>query len=141
MYVTYTYVTYVANSPLRVWEALTDPDLTAHYEGHSNISDWEVGSRLTMTFGSPGDSQPAQGPTKLIFEIEPYHEIVRLTVMHENPADSDALDAVSRGWSAACANLKSLLEDQPGAAAGEVGVPTAPRPGQMARNDLRSTKS
>ena len=110
MYATYTYVTYVASSPARVWEALTDSDLTAQYGGHSNISDWQVGSRLTMTFDSPGDSQPAEGPTKVIFEIEPYHEIVRLTVMHENLADSDALDAVSAGWPAACANLKSLLE-------------------------------
>ena len=110
MYATYTYVTYLASSPKRVWEALTDPDLTAQDGGHSNISDWEVGSRLTMTFDPPGDSQPAEGPTKVIFEIEPYHEIVRLTVMHENLADSDALDAVSGGWPAACANLKSLLE-------------------------------
>ena len=127
MYATYMYVTYVESSPERVWEALTDPDVTAQYWGPSNISDWQVGSRLTMTLDCPGDSQPAQGPTKVTFEIEPYHEIVRLTVMHENLADSDALDAITPGFPAACANLKSQLET-PRAAAGAAGDPCPAAP-------------
>ena len=131
----YVYVTYIESTPQRVWEALTDADLTAQYWGHSNVSDWQVGSawehrrvdgsgiadvagtvleaqpprRLTMTFDSAGDA-PAQGPSRVTFDIEPYHEIVRLTVTHENLAGPDALDAVSAGWPAVCANLKSLLE-------------------------------
>jgi uncharacterized protein YndB with AHSA1/START domain/DNA-binding transcriptional ArsR family regulator len=129
------YVTYIESSPERVWDALTDPDLTAQYWGHSNVSDWQVGSswehrridgsdivdvtgtvlesvaprRLVMTFDAPGDPPP-WGPSKVTFEIEPYHEIVRLTVTHDNLADHDALEAVSAGWPAVCANLKSLLE-------------------------------
>jgi uncharacterized protein YndB with AHSA1/START domain/DNA-binding transcriptional ArsR family regulator len=132
---TYVYVTYIESSPERVWEALTDADLTGQYWGHSNVSDWQAGSswehrrvdgsgivdvsgtvlestpprRLTMTFDAPGDT-PEWGPSKVTFDIEPYHEIVRLTVTHENLADSDALEAVSAGWPAVCANLKSLLE-------------------------------
>jgi uncharacterized protein YndB with AHSA1/START domain len=131
----FVYVTYIESSPERVWRALTDPDLTAQYWGHSNVSDWRVGSRwehrrvddsgiadvigtvlesvpprqLTMTFDDPGRTPPL-GPSKVTFEIEPYHEIVRLTVIHENLADSDSLEAVSNGWPAVCANLKSLLE-------------------------------
>lgn len=131
----YVYVTYIESSPERVWDALTDADLTAQYWGHSNVSDWQAGSpwehrrvdgsgtadvigtvlesapprRLTMTFDAPGDI-PAWGPSKVTFDIEPYHEIVRLTVTHENLADTDALEAVSAGWPAVCANLKSLLE-------------------------------
>jgi hypothetical protein len=69
------------------------------------------------------------------FDIEPCHEIVRLTVTHENLPDQDALEAVSAGWPAVGANLKSLLE------AGHV-LPRAPwemhadlRAAQMARND------
>ena len=46
----------------------------------------------------------------MTFDIEPYHEIVRLTVTHENLASQDALDAISAGWPAVFANLKSLLE-------------------------------
>jgi uncharacterized protein YndB with AHSA1/START domain len=40
----YVYVTYIESSPERVWAALTDPDLTAEYWGHSNVSDWQAGS-------------------------------------------------------------------------------------------------
>ena len=156
----YLYVTYIESSPERVWAALTDPDLTAEYWGHSNVSDWQAGSpwehrrvdgsgiadvtgtvleslpprRLTMTFDAPGEA-PAGGPSKVTFDIEPYHEIVRLTITHENLADGDALDAISAGWPAVCANLKSLLET------GHV-LPRAPwemhaalRAAQMARND------
>ncbi len=131
----YVYVTYIESSPELVWKALTDEDLTAEYWGHSNVSDWQVGSgwehrrvdgsgiadvigtvlesdpprRLRVTFDEPGDPAP-HGPTTVTFDIEPYHQIVRLTVTHENLPDDDALAAVSLGWPAVCANLKSLLE-------------------------------
>ncbi len=155
-----SYVTYIESSPERVWEVLTDPDLTGQYWGHSNVSDWQAGSRwehrrvdgsgiadvigtvlesvpprrLTLTFDAPGEVAQG-GPSTVTFDIEPYHEIVRLTVTHENLAGSDALEAVSAGWPAVCANLKSLLET------GHV-LPRAPwemhaelRAAQMARND------
>ena len=156
----YVYVTYIESSPERVWTALTDADLTAAYWGHSNVSDWQPGSewehrrtdgsgvadvigtvleavpprRLTLTFDAPGDTPPG-GPSLVTFEIEPYHEIVRLTVTHENLPGAGALEAVSAGWPAVCANLKSLLET------GHV-LPRAPwemhaelRAAQLARND------
>ena len=41
---------------------------------------------------------------------EARHEIVRLTVTHENLAGDEAWEAISAGWPAVCANLKSLLE-------------------------------
>jgi uncharacterized protein YndB with AHSA1/START domain/DNA-binding transcriptional ArsR family regulator len=161
----YVYVTYIESSPEQVWQALTDPDLSAQYWGHSNISDWAVGStwehrrvdgsgiadvfgtvleaapprRLTMTFDAPGATPPG-GPSLVTFEIEPFHEIVRLTVTHENLADGDALEAISAGWPAVCANLKSLLET------GHV-LPRAPwemhaglRAAQMSRSDRPSAK-
>jgi len=131
----YVYVTYIEATPERVFEALTDADLTATYWGHSNVSDWQPGSgwehrrvdgsgiadvtgtvlesvpprRLAVTFDTPGEHRP-EGPSRVTFEIEPFHEIVRLTVTHENLADNDALEAVSAGWPAVFANLKSLLE-------------------------------
>jgi uncharacterized protein YndB with AHSA1/START domain/DNA-binding transcriptional ArsR family regulator len=156
----YVYVTYIESTPEQVWAALTDADLTAQYWGHSNVSDWQPGSRwehrrtdgsgiadvagtvlastppkrLVMTFDAPGDPPPA-GPSTVTFDIEPYHEIVRLTVTHENLAGEDALRASSAGWPAVLANLKSLLET------GHV-LPRAPwemhadlRAEQLARND------
>jgi uncharacterized protein YndB with AHSA1/START domain/DNA-binding transcriptional ArsR family regulator len=156
----YVYVTYIESTAERVWAALTDADLTAQYWGHSNISDWNAGSpwvhrradgsgiddvagtvlesdpprRLAMTFDAPGDPPPG-GPSRVTFDIEPFHEIVRLTVTHENLAGDQALEAISAGWPAVFANLKSLLET------GHV-LPRAPwemhaelRAAQMARND------
>jgi uncharacterized protein YndB with AHSA1/START domain/DNA-binding transcriptional ArsR family regulator len=156
----YVYVTYIQSSPERVWEALTDQELTALYWGHANVSDWQAGSpwehvrtdgsgiadvagtvleadpprRLTITFDAPGEA-PAGGPSRVTFDITPHHEIVRLTVTHENLAGEESLQAVSAGWPAVCANLKSLLET------GHV-LPRAPwemhaeaRAARMARND------
>jgi uncharacterized protein YndB with AHSA1/START domain/DNA-binding transcriptional ArsR family regulator len=132
---TYVYVTYIESTPDKVWHALTDGDLTAAYWGHSNISDWQAGSRwehvrtdgsgiadvvgtviaaepgkrLVLTFDPPGDS-PAADPSVVTFDITPYADIVRVTVTHEKLVGRDAYEAVSHGWPAVCANLKSLLE-------------------------------
>jgi uncharacterized protein YndB with AHSA1/START domain/DNA-binding transcriptional ArsR family regulator len=130
----YVYVTYIHAAPERVWHALTDADVSGAYWGHRNVSDWQPGSRwehqrtdgsgiadvvgtvlaaepprrLVMTFDPPGE-QPG-GPSTVTFDIEPYRDIVRLTVTHENLADEDAFRAASAGWPAVLANLKSLLE-------------------------------
>ena len=82
-----------------------------------------------MTFDAPGEQPPA-GPSAVTFEIEPYHDIVRLTVTHENLADEDALRAVSAGWPAVLANLKSLLETGR----------TLPQPPWEMHPDLRATQ-
>ena len=123
----YVYVTYIHATPERVWEALTDADLTAEFWGHRNESDFQAGSpwrhvrtdgsgiadvegtvlevekpkRLVMTFGNE---------TTVTFTIEPYEDIVRLSVVHENIPTREDLDALSAGWPAVFANLKSLLE-------------------------------
>jgi uncharacterized protein YndB with AHSA1/START domain/DNA-binding transcriptional ArsR family regulator len=162
----FVYVTYIEASPERVWDALTDADTTAAYWGHSNVSDWKVDSqwehqrvdgsgiadvvgvvleaipprRLTMTFDAPGDP-PTEGPSKVIFDIEAYHEIVRLTVTHENLADSNAFEAASAGWPAVCANLKSLLETGHVLARAPWEMYAELRATQMARNDARVSTS
>jgi DNA-binding transcriptional ArsR family regulator/uncharacterized protein YndB with AHSA1/START domain len=117
----YVYVTYIESTPERVWHALTDADLTGQYWGHSNVSDWQAGSPwehrrvdgsgIADVVGVVLEAVPSRRLTSTVtFEIEPYHEIVRLTVTHQNLADENALEAISAGWPAVCANLKSLLE-------------------------------
>jgi len=122
----FVYVTYIQAAPERVWHALTDPELTAGYWGHSNVSDWQPGSpwqhirtdgsgiaditgtvlaadppgRLVMTFGSG----------QVTFDIAAHGDIVRLTVTHEDFASEGDLEASSAGWPAVLSNLKSLLE-------------------------------
>lgn len=132
----YIYVTYIESTPERVWEALTDADLTAAYWGHANVSDWQPGStwehrrtdssgiiditgtvlealppaRLVVTFGDPA-GQDAQGePSVVTFVVEQYHEIVRLTVTHDKLPDDEMRSGISLGWPAILSNLKSLLE-------------------------------
>ena len=159
---TFVYTTYIEGTPERVWNALTDADLTAAFWGHSNVSDWRVGSewrhvrtdgsgiadvvgtvlesdppsRLVMTF-EPPHGAATEPPSTVTFTIEQHHDIVRLTVVHEHLADADEYDAAAMGWAAVCANLKSLLET------GHV-LPQAPwemhadlRAAAMARNDAR----
>ena len=132
---TYIYVTYIRAGAEQVWQALTDADLTARYWGHANVSDWQPGStwehrrvdesglvdivgrvieaepptRLVITFEEPGD-EPSGGPSVVTFLVEPHHDIVRLTVTHENLPDQAMLDGIAHGWPAVLANLKTLLE-------------------------------
>lgn len=141
---TYVYVTYIRASADQVWQALTDADITARYWAHANVSDWQPGStwehrrvdgsgaidvvgrvieadeptRLVITFAEPGEETPG-GPSVVTFAVEEHHEIVRLTVTHENLPNTDMLNGISLGWPAVLANLKSLLET------GEV-LPRAP---------------
>ncbi len=130
---TYVYVTYIESTPEQVWHALTDADLTASYWGHANISDWQPGSRwehrrtdgsgiadvvgavvesrppvrLVTTWSDPAD--PSES-SQVTFEIEAFHEIVRLTVTHENLATEQEHADVASGWPAVLSNLKTLLE-------------------------------
>ena len=130
----YVYVTYIRAGAEQVWRALTDADLTARYWGHANVSDWQPGStwehrrvdgsghvdvvgrvietqpptRLVITFEDSPDS--SREPSVVTFLVEPHHDIVRLTVTHENLPNREMLAGISSGWPAVLANLKSLLE-------------------------------
>jgi uncharacterized protein YndB with AHSA1/START domain/DNA-binding transcriptional ArsR family regulator len=159
---TYVYVTYIQRTAERVWHALTDADLSAEYWGHSNVSEWEPGSswehrrtdgsgiadvvgtvleavppeRLVMTFAGPNE-QRAAGPSRVTFTIEPYEEIVRLTVTHENLADRAEYDAAAAGWPAVVANLKSLIETGHVLPQAPWEMHAEPRAARMAQNDPR----
>jgi uncharacterized protein YndB with AHSA1/START domain/DNA-binding transcriptional ArsR family regulator len=132
---TFSYATFIQSTPEKVWDALTDADVTAAYWGHANVSDWQVGSawehrrldgsgiadvvgtvvestpphRLVMTWSPPDDDDPAR-TSQVTFDIRPHGDTVRLTVTHEHLADAAEHDAAANGWSAVLSNLKSLLE-------------------------------
>lgn len=133
---TFVYVTYIASTPEKVWEALTDADLTAAYWGHRNVSDWQPGSRwehvrtddsgvadvvgtvveserptrLVTTWAAPEHEGREDKHSRVTFDIQPHADIVRLTVTHENLTSEGDLADVSAGWPAVLSNLKSLLE-------------------------------
>ncbi|MFI2642214.1 SRPBCC family protein [Streptomyces sp. NPDC018610] len=131
----HVYVIYIESTPETVWDALTDADLTAAYWGHSNVSDWEPGSRwehlrtdgsriadvvgtvvaaerptrLVTTWSAPGGEERRR-PSRVTFAIRPHGDVVRLTVTHEDLADEAELAQASHGWPAVLSNLKSLIE-------------------------------
>jgi uncharacterized protein YndB with AHSA1/START domain/DNA-binding transcriptional ArsR family regulator len=142
---TFVYVTYIESTPERVWEALTDAEITASYWGHANVSDWRPGSRwehrridgsdVADVVGEVVESDPprrlvttwsapdGQGePSRVTFDIEGSGEIVRLTVTHEDLADEADRENAAGGWAAVLSNLKSLLE---------TGHPLAQAPWEM----------
>jgi uncharacterized protein YndB with AHSA1/START domain len=131
----FVYVVYVESTAEKVWDALTDADLTAAYWGHSNVSDWREGStwrhvrvdgsgvadavgtvaesvrptRLVTTWAPP-DAAEGRAPSRVTFEIEAHEAIVKLTVTHEDLADEEERAGISKGWPAVLCNLKSFLE-------------------------------
>src|SRR5438552_2411085 len=105
----FVYVTYIASTPERVWEGLTNGDFTQQYWGGLRIqSDWNIGSPVSHVrddgrVGVEGEileSDPprvlaytfhmlksaetrGEQPSRLRFEIEPIGEMVKLTLTHD----------------------------------------------------------
>lgn len=135
---TFVYVTYIASTVDKVWNALTDPEMTKQYWArHRNASDWNVGSRwrhedydnpstvdivgtvlektppsrLVVSWASPADEGNPAKTSRVTYHVEAYQDVVRLTVTHDElEPDSPMLSGVSRGWPAVLSSLKSLLE-------------------------------
>src|SRR3954462_9219239 len=132
----FVYVVYIATTPEKLWQALTDADMSERYwVGNRAVSDWKAGSpwtlelkrekvnvigrvlevdpprRLSYTFHSQHDGLEREGPSRVTFEIEPQRNQVRLTVTHDDfPDDSEVFTHISRGWPLVLSSLKSFLE-------------------------------
>jgi uncharacterized protein YndB with AHSA1/START domain len=134
------YVTYIATTPEKLWEALTSSDFTEKFFFGSRIqSEWQEGSEITysrngqvtdhgiiqkcepsrllsFTWNMVGDKATCEQPSLVTFELIPMDRTVKLTLKHENLLPSDLLDeegtfeGLNNGWPAIISNLKSLLE-------------------------------
>jgi uncharacterized protein YndB with AHSA1/START domain/DNA-binding transcriptional ArsR family regulator len=159
---TFSYTIYIEATAERVWHALTDADLTAAFWGHSNVSDWQVGSRwqhrrtdgsgtadvvgtvlesdppqrLVITFASP-DGARADDASVVTFTIDPFHEIVRLTVRHDRLPSAADYESAAVGWPSVMSNLKTLLETGSVLSRAPWQMHADLRAAQMARNDPR----
>jgi uncharacterized protein YndB with AHSA1/START domain len=128
--------TYIASTPEKVWNALTDPEITQQYWSGTRIeSDWKVGSKVIYRRdGKITDEhivlevEPLrllsyafhpvfieefrdEPPSKVTFEIEAGGEVVRLTVIHDEfEEESEVYRACSEGWPMLMSSLKTLLE-------------------------------
>lgn len=136
----FAYVTYIAASPEKVWQALTDGTLTRQYwYGRRVESDWKVGSTVTFWYDADdGEAVSDRGivlesdpprrlsytwhvefidelrdahPSRVTFEIEPAGTDVKLTLTHDEfEPKSRILEACRLGWPVILSSLKSLLE-------------------------------
>jgi uncharacterized protein YndB with AHSA1/START domain len=132
------YVTYIAATAERVWEALTRPEHTARYFfGRRIESDWNEGSAwmLRKPDGSPdvsgrvlradpprllsvswrvegSEAMRALPECTVTYTIEPVGEVVRLTMeeAHPTPIPEELLEGGRRGWPMILSALKTLLE-------------------------------
>ena len=132
----FVYVTYIATTPEKLWEALTSSEFSKRYWFDTEVkSDWKVGSpfalvmngtttdvgeilqvdrprRLPYTFHHVlSEAARKERPTKVTFNLEPHGKLVKLTLTHEDFEDGSViLDGISKGWPAILSSLKSLLE-------------------------------
>ncbi|HVY57002.1 MAG TPA: SRPBCC family protein [Xanthobacteraceae bacterium] len=132
------YVIYIADTPEKVWLALTDPAFTGQYffgraveiEPHAGgrfalrlpdgridvtgaVVEWTPPRRLAVTWTVDGVPEMRDLPACLVtYAIEPAGESVRLTMTEAHQWDvPDGLLAGGRaGWPAILSSLKSLLE-------------------------------
>ena len=131
----FVYVTYIATTPEKLWEALTSSSFTRQYFGGGLIeSDWKEGSPvklvkhggdiywdgkvlksdpprlLSYTFDA-GAKFGNERPSRVVIELEPNGSNVKLTLTHDDfPLESKVYTGISGGWPKHLSSLKSLLE-------------------------------
>ena len=132
------YVTYIAATPERVWQALTQPEFTKQYfagfaidvepreggafrmlypDGRVHIAgrviEWSPPRRFACTWVVEGMAEFRDLPECLVtYEIEPAGESARLTMTEAHSWDvpDDLLSGGRAGWPAILSSLKSVLE-------------------------------
>jgi len=135
--VSFVYVTYIASTPEKVFEAITRPDVARRYWGHENVSDWKPGSRwehvrdndartveltgkvievspptrLVLTWANASEADDPAKYSRVTFDIAAYEGMVRLTVTHDElEAGSRMENGMRRGWPIVLSSMKSFLE-------------------------------
>jgi uncharacterized protein YndB with AHSA1/START domain len=133
----FVYVTYIRTTPEKLWQALLGPEFTRQYWSETwHDCEWKPGAawRLMLPDGRVADSgeileivpekrlvwtwknefKPElreEGHSRMTYELEQIGDTMKLTVIHEmDKPESKFIEAVSNGWPAIMASLKSLLE-------------------------------
>jgi uncharacterized protein YndB with AHSA1/START domain len=67
--------------------------------------------RLVLTWALPDDADDEKNQSRVTLHIEPFRDVVRLTVKHEGlDPGSEMLEGIIDGWPKVLSSLKSLLE-------------------------------
>jgi len=133
----FVYVTYIATTPEKVWEALLDSEVTRQYWYHENVpeSNWKPGTkwqhvtadeqrkvkivgevlenipqkRLVLSWVGPSNLADKARHSRVAIDVETVGEMVRLTVTHDQ-LNAEMGAAISNGWPRVLSSLKSFLE-------------------------------
>jgi uncharacterized protein YndB with AHSA1/START domain len=129
----FVYVSYIATTAQKVWDAITDADQSAFYWMRSNVSDWQVGStwehkfpdkaadlvgtvlesdpprRLVLTWAGPAHVDNPERVSRVAFDIDQMGDKVRLTMSHTELTPAGLKD-VAAAWPAVLSNMKTFLE-------------------------------
>lgn len=133
----FVYVTYIATTAEKLWEALTQAEFTKKYWfGRRIESDWQVGSpvrffdgdsndltdsgvvlecdpprRLVYTFQNEFDPEARKlGSSRVSFTLQPHESIVKLTVVHDDLPSEEIAEGFREGWAPILSSLKTFLE-------------------------------
>lgn len=135
---TVVYVTYIASTPEKVWQALTSAEFSRQYfsafgveiepkvggrfvvrapDGSEHITGevivWNPPHQLTVTWDVNWSGLvEALGSTLVTYDIAQAGDVVRLTLTQANDRElsDDILSGGRTGWPAILSSLKSLLE-------------------------------
>ncbi len=134
----FVYVGYIATTPERLWEALTNGEFTKKYWYNRRIeSDWQVGSpvrffdgdsdvvtddgvvlasdpprRLSYTFRYVGGAPIGNlaGYSRVTFTLEPAEGLVKLKLVHDELLTDEVAEEFREGWAPILSSLKTFLE-------------------------------
>ncbi|WP_137109225.1 SRPBCC family protein [Rhodobacter sp. SY28-1] len=132
----FVYVTFISAPPEKVFEALTSADITSRYWGHSNVSDWQPGSRwdhvrtetgvaeltgkvvehmppsrLVISWVNKSQETEPEAYSRVTFDVIPYDGMTKLIVTHDDLIKGSGMEqGVSKGWPIVLSSLKSYLE-------------------------------
>lgn len=132
----FVYVTFISAPPEKVFEALTSADITSRYWGHSNVSDWQPGSRwdhvrtetgvaeltgkvvehtppsrLVISWVNKSQESEPEAYSRVTFDVIPYDGMTKLIVTHDDLIKGSGMEqGVSKGWPIVLSSLKSYLE-------------------------------
>jgi uncharacterized protein YndB with AHSA1/START domain len=134
----FVYTTYIATTPEKLWQALTNSEFTKQYFfGREIVSDWQVGSSFKLMIKDKVDHygevlvydpyrlltvtwsvKDVEGDriSKVTYELTPMNSTVKLTLHHEGLLEKDIrkdegkIEGINNGWPVILSNLKSLLE-------------------------------
>ena len=134
--ITHRYQIFIQATPERVWQAVTDGDISPHYYFGTTVkSDWKVGSDYTYSSEQmgkmiEGDILEIDAPNKLVQTFQPLWDTdakalskskvtwlfeasgegCKVTLIHEELDDVPFANGIIDGWTRILSSLKTYLE-------------------------------